>query len=75
MAVRSINVEIKPKYKNEDIERMIRRFTKKCKKERIIENFKDRMRYEKPSIKRKKEAERRKKVLEKLRIEREKKLS
>ena len=75
MAVRSINVEIKPKYENEDIERMIRRFTKKCKKERIIENFKDRMRYEKPSIKRKKEAERRKKVLEKLRIEREKKLS
>jgi len=75
MAVRSINVEIKPKYENEDIERMIRRFTKKCKKERIIEDFKDRMRYEKPSIKRKKEAEHRKKVLEKLRIEREKKLS
>jgi len=75
MAVRSINVEVKPKYENENIERMIRRFTKKCKKERIIENFRDRMRYEKPSIKRKKEKARRKKVLEKLRIEREKKLN
>jgi len=75
MAVRSINVEVKPKYENENIERMVRRFTKKCKKERIIENFRDRMRYEKPSIKRKKEKARRKKVLEKLRIEREKKLN
>jgi small subunit ribosomal protein S21 len=75
MATRSINVEIKPKYENENIEKMVRRFTKKCKKERIIENFRDRMRYEKPSIKRKKEKARRKKVLEKLRIEREKKLN
>jgi len=75
MAVRSINVEVKPKYENENIERMVRRFTKKCKKERIIENFRDRMRYEKPSVKRKKEKARRKKVLEKLRIEREKKLN
>jgi small subunit ribosomal protein S21 len=75
MAVRSINVEVKPKYENENIERMIRRFTKKCKKERIIENFRDRMRYEKPSVRRKKEKARRKKVLEKLRIEREKKLN
>jgi len=75
MAVRSINVEVKPRYENEDIERMIRRFTKKCKKERIIEDFKDRMRYEKPSIKRKRERAQRKKVLEKLRIEREKKLN
>jgi len=75
MAVRSINVEVEPRYENENIERMIRRFTKKCKKERIIENFRDRMRYEKPSIGRKKEKARRKKVLEKLRIEREKKLN
>jgi len=75
MAIRPINAEVKPKYENENIERMIRRFTKKCKKERIIENFRDRMRYEKPSVKRKKEKARRKKVLEKLRIEREKKLN
>ena len=75
MAVRSVNVEIKPKYENENIERMVRRFTKKCKKERIIENFRERQRYEKPSVKRKKEKAQRKKVLEKLRIEREKKLN
>jgi len=75
MAVRPINVEVKPRYENENIERMVRRFTKKCKKERIIENFRNRTRYEKPSVKRKKEKARRKKVLEKLRIEREKKLN
>ena len=75
MSKRSINVEVKPKYPNEGIEHMIRRFTKKCKKERIIENFRDRMYYEKPSVKRKRLAARRKKVLEKLRIEREKKLN
>ena len=75
MATKPINVEVKSKYANEDIERMIRRFTKKCKKERIIDDFKNRMRYEKPSVKRKKEKARRKKVLEKLRIEREKKLN
>tara|TARA_Y100000310_G_scaffold182050_1_gene182074 strand:+ start:128 stop:355 length:228 start_codon:yes stop_codon:yes gene_type:complete len=75
MAVRSINVEVKPKYENENIERMVRRFTKKCKKERVIENFRERSRYEKPSVKRKREKAQRKKVLEKLRIEREKKLN
>jgi len=75
MAIRPINVEVKPKYEDENIERMVRRFTKKCKKERIIENFRERQRYEKPSVKRKKEKAQRKKVLEKLRIEREKKLN
>jgi len=75
MTTRPINVEVKPRYENENIERMVRRFTKKCKKERIIENFRERSRYEKPSVKRKKEKARRKKVLEKLRIEREKKLN
>ena len=55
MAVRPIIVEVKPKHENENIERMVRRFTKKCKKERILENFRDRARYEKPSVKRKKE--------------------
>ena len=75
MTTRPINVEVKPRYENENIERMVRRFTKKCKKERIIENFRERSRYEKPSVKRKKEKARSKKVLEKLRIEREKKLN
>ena len=67
-----INVEIRPRDRNESLERMIRRFVKKSKKERIIEDYRDRMYYEKPSVKRKKERAKRKKVLEKLRIEREK---
>jgi ribosomal protein S21 len=32
-------------------EKMIRRFIKKCKKERIVEQYKERQRYKKPSEK------------------------
>ena len=69
---RAIVVEVRPKFKDEPIERMIKRFSKKCKKERIIEEYRDRMYYEKPSIKRKREKERRKRVLQKLRMKLEK---
>ena len=65
---RAIVVEVRPKFKDEPIERMIKRFSKKCKKERIIEEYRDRMYYEKPSAKRKREKERRKQVLQKLRM-------
>ena len=68
---RSVNIEIKPRYKDEPFERMVRRFMKKVKKERIVENYRDRMYHEKPSVKRKRERARRKKVLEKLRWKRE----
>jgi len=71
MSKRPINVEIKPRYKDEPIEKMIKRFLKKIKKERVIENFIARQRYEKPSTKRKRAAERRKKILEKLRLKQE----
>jgi len=71
MSRRSINIEVQPKYKDEPFERMARRFMKKVKKERIVENYRDRMYYEKPSMKRKRERARRKKVLEKLRSKRE----
>ena len=71
MPKRSINVEVNPKYKDESLDKMIRRFSKKIKKEKIIENFIEKKRYEKPSIKRKREKHRRKRVLEKLHIERE----
>mgnify|MGYP005818936677 CR=1 FL=1 len=71
MSRRPINIEIKPKYKDEPFERMARRFMKKVKKERIVENYRDCMYYEKPSMKRKRERARRKKVLEKLRSKRE----
>mgnify|MGYP003115384849 CR=1 FL=1 len=67
-----INVEIRPKYHNEPIEKMIKRFSRKVKKEKVIEKYKERLYYEKPSIKKKREKHRRKRVLEKLRMEWEK---
>lgn len=39
-------------HKNEDPNRFIKRFIKKCKKLGIIDEFKDRKRYTKPSVKR-----------------------
>ena len=71
MSKKPINVEVKPRYNGEPVEKMIKRFVKKTKKERVVEKFIDRKRYEKPSTKRKRERERRKKVLEKLRLKRE----
>ena len=44
------NYKIKPR-KNENIERVIKRFNKKVKKLGIIEEVKDRRRYTKPSEK------------------------
>ena len=64
---RVVLVEIKPRNPHEPIERMIKRFSRKVKKERIIENFRDRRYYEKPSEVRKRKAKKRKKVLDKLR--------
>jgi small subunit ribosomal protein S21 len=68
---RSVNVVVKSKYDGEPIERMIRRFNKKVKKEKIIEDFRENRYYEKPSERKKREARRKKKVLEKLRLKRE----
>jgi len=62
---RPINVETYPK-KNESIERTIKRFSKKIKKERVIEDFKENMYYEKPSEVKKRTAKRRKSVLDRL---------
>lgn len=64
---RAIRVEVKPRYPDEPLERMIKRFNKKAKKERVIEMVLEKRYYEKPSVKRKKAQKRRKKVLDKLR--------
>ncbi|HCT55334.1 MAG TPA: 30S ribosomal protein S21 [Balneola sp.] len=72
MAKKNIRVEVTPRNPNEPVERMIKRFSKKVKKERIIESYVERSTYEKPSKRRRREKKRREKVLEKLRIEREK---
>ena len=61
-----IHVEIKPKYVDEPIERMIKRYSKKLKKEGLIAEVLERRYYEKPSAKRRKAAKKRKRVLDKL---------
>jgi small subunit ribosomal protein S21 len=62
---RPINVEVKAK-KNESIDRLIKRFSKKVKKELIIEEVRERKYYEKPSEKKAKLKKRRKLVLDKM---------
>jgi small subunit ribosomal protein S21 len=44
-----VNVRVTPK-KNENFEKTLKRFMKKVKKERIIEQVKERKHYEKPSV-------------------------
>ncbi len=63
-----VNVSIRPRGRKDTQERMIRRFIKKCKKERIVERVRELQYYEKPSTVRRKKAKKRKKVLDKLKI-------
>ena len=51
---RAVNVSVHIKETRGDISRLIRKFMKKVKKERIIEDYLDRRFYEKPSDKRRK---------------------
>jgi small subunit ribosomal protein S21 len=44
-----VNVRVTPK-KNENFEKTLKRFMKKVKKERIIEQVKERKHFEKPSV-------------------------
>tara|TARA_Y100001938_G_C8100274_1_gene441144 strand:- start:5859 stop:6089 length:231 start_codon:yes stop_codon:yes gene_type:complete len=46
------NIHLKSR-RNEPSERLIRRFIKKVKKEKIVEEARDRRRYKKPSVKKK----------------------
>lgn len=61
-----IRIEVKPRHHGESVEKMIKRFAKKMKKEKVIEEVLERKYYEKPSVKRRKKAKKRKKILEKL---------
>jgi ribosomal protein S21 len=63
---RAIRVEVEARYPDESFERLVKRFLKRVKKERVIEIFLEKRYYEKPSLRRKKEARRRQKTLEKL---------
>tara|TARA_R100000808_G_C2126693_1_gene136818 strand:+ start:1148 stop:1369 length:222 start_codon:yes stop_codon:yes gene_type:complete len=60
-----INVETKPK-PNESIERTLKRFSRKVKKEGILDQLRERSRFEKPSDKKRRLAKKRKAVLRRL---------
>tara|TARA_R110002012_G_C11344788_1_gene578801 strand:- start:15 stop:260 length:246 start_codon:yes stop_codon:yes gene_type:complete len=63
---RAINVEVRLDEVRGDQNRLIKRFMKKVKKERIIEDYLEKTAYyEKPSVKRRKEKLRRKRLAKK----------
>ena len=67
---KTVNVVITPR-RNEAPERMIRRFTKKVKKEGILEEVRERSYYVKPSEKRRRKRRERKRVMQKLQAQRD----
>jgi ribosomal protein S21 len=67
---RPINIEITPR-RNEQPERMIRRFTKKVKKEELLEEVRERKYYVKPSEVRRKKKRERDALMRKLQAQRE----
>jgi len=69
-----IHVEVRSRYADEPIERMIKRFTKKVKKEGIIAKVLEKRTHEKRSDKKRRLEKRRKKVLDKLKRKNEQKL-
>jgi len=60
---------------NEDPMRTIKRFLKKCKKERVVEQVRERQYFVKPSKKRRIEEKNRKRTIQKLQREQEKQFS
>ena len=71
---RPINVEVSLKEVGGNVNKLIRRFMKKVKKERIIEDYLDKRFYEKPSVKRRREKIRKLRSAQKAESERNKKL-
>ena len=61
-----VRVEVRAKYPDEPIERMVKRFSRKVKKERVIELFLEKRTYTKPSVARRIKEKRRQKTLQKL---------
>ena len=61
-----VNVSIRPRGRNDNQLRMIKRFMKKVKKYKVLEKYRETLRYEKPSDKKRKARRRRDKVIKKL---------
>ena len=70
-----VNVEVSLKEVGGDVNRLIRKFIKKVKKERILEDYLDRMYYEKPSSKRRREKLKKRRSAQKAEQLRNKKLN
>ena len=68
--MKTAHIETKVR-RDENIERAIKRFSKKVKKEGILDIVRDKMYYEKPSTIKRREKKRRKAVLDKLKAKRE----
>jgi len=66
MSKKSVHVAVKPRGRNDTPQRMIKRFLKKVKKLKILETYRDSLRYEKPSEKKRKQKKKRTQVLKKL---------
>ena len=75
MAEKNVNVSVSLKDVKGNSSRLIKRFTKKVKKERILEDYLDRRFYEKPSTKRRKEKAKKLRNARKAEAERNKKLN
>jgi ribosomal protein S21 len=63
---KSVHVSVKPRGRNDTPQRMIKRFLKKVKKLKILETYRESLRYEKPSEKKRKQEKKRTQVLKKL---------
>ena len=70
-----VNVEVTLRSVKGNQDRLLKRFMKKVKKERIIEEVKDRRHFEKPSAKRRRLNKRKKENARKAQLERNKKLN
>jgi ribosomal protein S21 len=66
MSKHPVNVSIRPRGRNDNPMRMIKRFMKKVKKYKVLETYRETLRHEKPSDKKRKARKRRDKVIKKL---------
>ena len=71
---KAYNVEVSIKQTRGDLNKLIRKFIKKCKKERIVEDYLDRRFFTKPSSKKRREKLKKIKNARKAEAERNKKL-
>ena len=65
-----INVEVRLR-NGESVDRLIKRFIKKVRKEEILDEYRERKYFEKPSVKRRKEKAKRKRIAQQTQRERD----